>query len=167
MTDGAVGRLRCVLAPREAVTERCEAFLCAEGARGVTELPYYEHFDARAHSMLRELHDLLRSLRADGRSISAYGAEPGAVTLLNAGDIAADLVDVVVERDESVQGLQLPGVRVPIVAPDALRRERTDYLLVLRTARDAATHRDLRGFLADGGRLIVPGPSPEVVGSPD
>jgi len=165
LTDGPVGRLRCLLEPREALTERCEALLAAESARGVSELHYYEAFDVRAHSVLRDLHDLLRSLRADGHSIAAYGAGPGSATLLNASDIGADL-DFVVERDESMHGLQVPGVRVPIVPPEALRREDPDYLLMLPTAHDSWDRSDQDEFLALGGSLIVLDPSPKVVASP-
>jgi hypothetical protein len=166
VAGGPVGRLRCVLAPREAVTERCEVLLGAECARGVTGSPFYESFDARAHSMLREVRGLLRSLRSDGHSIAAYGAGPGGVTLLNASDLGRDLVDFVVARDESVHGLHVPGVRVPILAPDALRREDPDYLIVLPAAHDGSAEADQHEFLAHGGRLIVLEPSPRVVGMP-
>jgi hypothetical protein len=163
---GLVGRLRCVLEPREALTERCEALLDAERVRGVGELQCYAHLESRAHSLLRELRGLLRSLHADGHTIAAYGAQPGSVTLLNASDIGADLVDFVVERDTSTHGLQVPGVRVPIVAPDTLRRNEPDYLLVLPAAHDGLAQVDQDEFLAHGGRLIVLEPTPKVVGSP-
>lgn len=165
LRGGPVARLRCVLEPSEALTERCEALLDAERARGVRDVRYYEEFDARAHSVLRELHDLLRSLRADGHSIAAYGAGPGSATLLNASDIGAD-VDFVVECDESMHGLQVPGARVPIVAPETLRQEDPDYLLMLPTAQDAWHRFDQDEFLALGGSLIVLDPSPKVVGAP-
>ena len=164
VSDAPIGRLRCVLEPREALTERCEELLAAERARQVGELACYADFDTRAHAVLRDLHKMLRSLRADGHTIAAYGAESGSVTLLNAGDVGADLVDFVVERDASSHGLQVPGVRVPIVAPDALRHDEPDYLLVLSVARDGQARADQEEFLAHGGMLIVLDPTPKVVG---
>src|SRR5207244_1094681 len=102
LADDVVGAFRCLLGPREAVSEQCEARLRRERLSGVTELDYYDEFQRRAHSMLCELADLLRSLRARGHSIVAYGTAPASVTLLNASGIGCELIDFVVETDPQV-----------------------------------------------------------------
>jgi C-methyltransferase C-terminal domain len=163
--ERTVDRLRCRVEPGEAITDRCEALLSAEQERGAEDVTCYEGFDRDVRTVLRDLNALLSTLRAHGHSIAALGADADIVTVLNAAGVGPDLVDFVVEPDALMQGMHIPGVRVPIVSPDVLRRECCEFLLVLGGARDGEVEPVREAFLADGGQLIVVQPTPRIVGA--
>ena len=66
-----------------------------------------------------------------GAPSSAYGAAAKGVTLLNYCGVGPDLVEYVVDRSPHKQGLFLPGVRLPIRAPERVAETKPDYLLIL------------------------------------
>jgi hypothetical protein len=163
--DQASTRLRCLVEPRESMSERCAALLAGEAARRGAEASCYAHWQGRTRAVLDQLTAMLRSLRADGHTVAASGADADTVTVLNAGRVGPELISYVVERDPLARGMQLAGVDVPIVAPEVLRRARPDFLLVPRSARPDVRDADERAFLAGGGRYIVLQPGPRIVGT--
>jgi hypothetical protein len=160
-----VARLRCQVEPREATTDRCESMLEAERQRRVHDPATYATFQHDVTTLIDELTTILRSARADGHSIAALGADRDIVTLLNAAAIGPDLVDFVVDTDSLVHGMEIPGVRVPIVSPRALHPERCDFLLILGGASECTADPVVESFLSSGGRLIVVTPSPRIIGA--
>ena len=59
------------------------AFLEAERTQGLTSSDYYREFGARVDGIRRDLRELLGALKAEGKSIAAYGAAAKGSTLLN------------------------------------------------------------------------------------
>ena len=142
---------------------RVAALLEEEARWGVDDEAPYTAFAARVAALRQELPALLRSLRAQGKSIAAYGAAAKATTLGHACGLGADLVDFVVDRSPHKQGRFLPGSHVPIRAPEALMEARPDYVLLFTwnfAAEIAAQQADYR---AQGGRFIVPVPTPHIL----
>jgi SAM-dependent methyltransferase len=135
----------------------------AERANGVATLAYYEGFAERVESVRERLRALLDGLRDEGASIAAYGAAAKGTVLLNYAGLDSTLLDYVVDRNVHKQGLFMPGVHLPIRAPEALLETRPDYLLLLawnykdEVMEQQAAYREL------GGRFIVPVPNPEIV----
>jgi SAM-dependent methyltransferase len=73
----------------------------------------------------------LRAARDAGRSVVGYGAPARSITFLNALGIGPDLLPYVVDRALAKQGRTIPGVRIPIRAPDVLADEVPDEILIL------------------------------------
>jgi SAM-dependent methyltransferase len=138
-------------------------WLAAEIEEGLTSPAYYRHFGDRVERVARDLRALLAGLRAEGRSIAAYGAAAKGTILLNYAGIDASLVDYVVDRNPHKQGLFMPGVHLPIRAPEALLEARPDYLLLLAWNWRDEVLRQQEAYRARGGRVIVPLPELEVV----
>ncbi len=115
------------------------------------------------HRVRHELRALLESLKADGRSIAAYGAAAKGATLLNTTRIGTELIDFVVDRNTHKQGKYLPGVHIPICAPEALLDQRPDYVLLLAWNFAGEIAEQQREYLEAGGRFIVPVPTPMVL----
>lgn len=100
-----------------------------EAAAGLDTDAGYAGFGARVTGLLEGLRATLRGLK--GRRIAAYGAAAKGNTLLNAAGIKADDIAMVADRNPAKQGTLLPGSRIPVVSPDALRAFRPDAVLVL------------------------------------
>jgi hypothetical protein len=157
------GTLRWHVGAREDVQPSAKTFLEAEQEIGLTSFDYYREFGARVEGIKRALVELLRSLKADGRSIAAYGAAAKGSTLLNYTGIDRELIDFVVDRNVHKHGLFMPGVHLPIRGPEHLGAERPDYVLLLAWNYRDEVIAQQQEYLSGGGRFIVPVPVPEVV----
>jgi SAM-dependent methyltransferase len=138
-------------------------WLAAEDGEGLTSATYYRHFGDRVERAAHDLRDLLAGLRAEGRSIAAYGAAAKGTILLNYAGIDRSLVDYVVDRNPHKHGLFMPGVHLPIRSPQALVEEQPDYLLLLAWNWRDEVLRQQEAYRAAGGRVVVPLPELEVV----
>jgi SAM-dependent methyltransferase len=157
------GTLRWYIGNQENRSDTVLGYLDDERRRGMTRYDYYADFGQRVLQLKSDLLDLLRSLKADGKTIAAYGAAAKGATLLNYVGIGSDLVDFVVDRNVHKQGLHMPGTHQPIKDPAALLDEQPDYVLMLAWNFKDEIMAQQAEYLARGGRFVVPVPSPEVV----
>jgi hypothetical protein len=106
----------------------------------------------------RDLLDLLVSLKRKSKTIAGYGAPAKAVTLLNYCGVGVDFIDFTVDRAPSKQGRYLPGVRIPILPPEAIFEAKPDYVLILPWNIKQEIKAQLDGIKSWGGQFIVPVP---------
>jgi SAM-dependent methyltransferase len=157
------GTLRWTIGKSEAVSDTARRYLAEEQANGVTSFEYYADFARRVEHNKSALLDLLREIKAEGGRIAAYGAAAKGSTLVNYVGIDAALVEYVVDRNVHKQGLNMPGVGLPIRPVEALLEDQPEYLLLLAwnfAAEIAAQQSDYR---ERGGHFIVPVPVPTVM----
>ncbi len=137
--------------------------LAAEQAAGLTDFAFYADFGHEVDTLRADLLALLRSLKADGKTIAAYGAAAKGATMVNATGIGTDLVDYVVDRNVYKQGRFMPGTHQPIVDPKILVDDPPDVLLLLAWNFAAEIMEQQADYAATGGRFIVPVPTPELI----
>jgi SAM-dependent methyltransferase len=157
------GSLRWHVTREGPIEDSARDFLAAEHAEGVTRFGYYEEFGQRVAGIRTELVAMLRSLKAAGSSIAAYGAAAKGSTLVNYAGIGTDLVDFVVDRNVHKHGLHMPGTHLPIRPTEALLEEQPDYLLLLAWNYKDEIAAQQAEYVARGGRFIVPVPRPVVL----
>ncbi len=157
------GTLRWHVGPQAQVSDTVRDYLVRERESGLTDFAYYAGFADRVARIQRDLLELLRSLKAGGATIAAYGAAAKGSTLVNAVGIGTDLVDFVVDRNVHKQGRLMPGTHLPIRDPSALLDLQPDYVLLLAWNFHDEIRQQQREYLDRGGRFIVPVPSPTVV----
>ena len=114
------GSLRWHLGSRDEPESSAADLLRSEQESGVTDFGYYSSFGARVEQVQRDLLALLRSLRAEGRTIAAYGAAAKGTILLNSAGVDSSLVDFVVDRNPHKVGLFMPGVHIPVCPVERL-----------------------------------------------
>jgi SAM-dependent methyltransferase len=157
------GSLRWHVTRDGPVEDSARDFLAAEREEGVTSFGYYEEFGQRVAGIRTELVAMLRTLKASGSSIAAYGAAAKGSTLVNYAGIGTDLVDFVVDRNVHKHGLHMPGTHLPIRPTEALLEEQPDYLLLLAWNYKDEIAAQQAEYVARGGRFIVPVPRPVVL----
>jgi SAM-dependent methyltransferase len=158
------GTLRWRMRPGDAPAgPGAAAVLAAERAAGLDRFETYADFGDDVAELREQLLTLLRSLRAEGKTVAAYGAAAKGATLLNSSGITTDLVDYVVDRNVHKQGRYVPGARLEILDPAVLLERQPDYLLILAWNVKNEIMAQQAEYAERGGRFIVPVPRPVVL----
>jgi SAM-dependent methyltransferase len=108
-----------------------ERVAALEEEAGMGDIATYVDFGLKAIEEKRRILELLIGLKDEGKTIVGYGAAAKGNTLLNYCGIRTDFMEYTSDLNTEKQGLYLPGVRIPIRAPDEIRRTRPDYVFIL------------------------------------
>ena len=85
------------------------AVLDFERDAGLYETQPYERFAREIDSIRRDVRSTLGRLRAEGKTIAAFGASAKGAVLLNAVDADAETISFIVDDTPEKQGLIAPG----------------------------------------------------------
>lgn len=139
------------------------SMLANERAWGVGQIEVYERFRKSTRELGDALTALLAGLKSEGRSIAAYGAAAKATVMFNYLGFGQDLIDFVADRSPYKQSKYMPGVHLPILAPDALLDRQPDYVL-LNTWNFASEILEQQAeYRRRGGKFIIPMPELKIV----
>jgi SAM-dependent methyltransferase len=145
------------------VTERARALREREIAAGLLRIETYADFAEQVKRTKRELLQFLIEAKRAGKKVVGYGAPGKGNTLLNYCGIRSDFIDFTVDRSTYKQGKFLPGTHIPILAPEAIRKARPDYVLILPWNFKDEITRQMAHIREWGGRFVVPIPSVRVL----
>jgi len=129
-----------------------------ERAYGLHDDAIYIAWNESVKETKRSLLDLLTALKRDNKKVVGYGAPAKGVTLLNYCGVRTDFLDFTVDRAPSKQGRYMPGVRIPILPPEAIVEARPDYVLILPWNIKNEIKTQMAEIRSWGGRFIVPVP---------
>lgn len=151
------GSLRVFVAPRgsRAVDPSAAAVLAAERAGGLERLETYAAFGDRVVRIKDDFVAFLLDAKRRGKRVTGYGAAAKATTLLNYAGARADVMPYVADKSPHKQGNLIPGVRVPIVAPDRIRADRPDYVVIFPWNVEAEIRAELADVRDWGGRFVL------------
>jgi SAM-dependent methyltransferase len=129
-THGGSLRVYAGHAPREP-GDRVLELGKRERAAGLEDVATYVAFADRVRREKREIVRFFIEQKEAGVSIAGYGAPAKGNTLLNYCGVGRDFIDYTVDLNPHKQGRYLPGTRIPILAPDEIRRTRPDLVFIL------------------------------------
>ena len=129
---------------------------------GFTSLEHYFTFTEKVKETKRKLLEFLIAAKRQGKHIAGYGAPGKGNTLLNYCGIRSDFIDFTVDRNTYKQGKYLPGTHIPILAPEAIREAKPDYLFILPwNFKDEIMEQ--QAYIREwGGKFVVPIPEVKV-----
>jgi hypothetical protein len=87
--------------------------------------------------------------------VAGYGAPAKGNTLLNYCGVGTELLPYTVDLSPHKQGRYLPGVQIPIHAPQRIFETRPDYVLVLPWNLKDEIATQMAGIRDWGGRFVV------------
>ena len=91
--------------------------------------------------------------------MAGYGAPAKANTLLNYCGVGPELLPFTVDISPHKQGRYLPGVQIPIFAPDHLFAARPDFVLILPWNIKEEIMEKMAAIRDWGGRFVIAIPS--------
>lgn len=102
-----------------------------EQEMGLLDVSSYENFNKKVLKIKLDSIRLLGELKEKGAKIAAFGAAAKGNTFLNYCGIGKEFIDFIADSSLAKQGLYLPGTRIPITTPDAIRNTKPDYIVIL------------------------------------
>jgi hypothetical protein len=161
------GSLRLYAQPvetgRHVVSDRVHELAERERSLGFDSLEAHRSFAQQVHETKWRLLEFLIARRREGKRIAGYGAPGKGNTLLNFCGIRTDLLEYTVDRNPYKQGMFLPGTHIPIKHPEALERDRPDYILILPWNLKEEIVEQLAQAREWGAKFIVPIPEVQVL----
>ncbi|MBY0539770.1 class I SAM-dependent methyltransferase [Patescibacteria group bacterium] len=148
---------------RMPVHARVEELLLTEEKAGLHSLKRFSDFQKEAETVKEKLVSLVRGIRGEGKTVTAYGAPAKGNTLLNFCGFTADDIKYVTDTTPYKIGLLTPGSHIPVVSPEILKTETPDYILLLAwNYRDFILEKE-RELRSRGAKFIIPIPKVEIV----
>jgi hypothetical protein len=147
--------------PRSAAVTR---WLAEEDARGLFAAATYDAFRDRVEALRDTLRAEIAALRAQGKTVAAYGAPAKGMTLLAYCGLGPADLAWVADRSPLKQGRRTPGTKIPIVAPERIASDPPDVLLVLAWNYFDEIAAQQADFARRGGRFLLPIPTVRFVG---
>jgi hypothetical protein len=137
------------------VSERALELARREHEQGFDRLETYLGFSEEVKQDKWDLLEFLIARRREGSRIVAYGAPAKGNTLLNYCGVGRDLIEYTCDLNPHKQGHYLPGTRIPIRAPEAIRETQPDLVFILPWNLREEIMEQL-SFIRDwGGRFVV------------
>lgn len=145
------------------VSEAVDTLRSDERAARLDDLAAYGDFAGEVAAVKRDLLTFLIEAAREGKKVAGYGAPAKGNTLLNFCGVRTDLLPYTVDLSPHKQGLHLPGVHIPVRAPEAIAVDRPDYILILPwNLRDEIVEQ--MGSAREWGcRFVVPIPRLEII----
>jgi NDP-4-keto-2,6-dideoxyhexose 3-C-methyltransferase len=164
------GSIRLFIAPagRRRPTPEAEAELqrlrLREFEVGLDSATPYEEFASNCYRVRDELRAICDRVKAEGKTIHAYGASTKGNTILQFADLDHSLIDYAADRNPDKWGSETIRTAIPIISEEESRAMAPDYYLVLPWHfLDEFVEREAE-YLETGGRFIVPLPEVRVIG---
>ena len=102
-----------------------------EEANNLAKIDGYKIFRQNAEKIKYDLIKFLINSKEHNKKVIGYGAAAKGNTLINFCGIKADLLEFIIDKSQSKQGLFMPGSHIPIKSPEYFMNLKVDNLLVL------------------------------------
>ncbi len=145
-------------------TERLKKYLEEEKQKNIGELYPYLDFSKKVEESKKELSNLLRNLKNQGKKIVGYAAASKGTIVMNYCDIGKGALDYITDSTPYKQGLYSPGKHIPIVSPEFFHEDKqVDYALLSAWNHAEEIMKKEKDFLERGGRFIVHYPKARIL----
>jgi hypothetical protein len=136
--------------------------LAEESRRGLGQLKTFKSFAVRIESEKEQVIEFLAKLKQEGKTMAGYGASATTTTLIyhfGLGDYLSYLVDEYSRK----QNVLSPGLHLPVLAPQTLIDQKTDYVVILAWRYVEPILIKNHAYRNQGGQFIVPLPKLRVI----
>ena len=147
---------------KRAVTPSVETLKTMEADAKLNRLEAYAALDKRLQTHKSKLRKLLAELKAEGKTIAAFGAAVGLTTMIYHFGLN-DFLSFMVDDYAAKQNTYSPGHHIPVYAPEALYDRKPDYVLILAWRYADNIINKHKAYLDGGGHFVIPLPTLRMV----
>ena len=144
-------------------TDRCHHILKEELEGRIFDLSPYQTFMRRVEKLRMDLRKLCRTLKAQGKTIWAYGASTKGNTILQYSNLDKDVIVAAADANPFKIGKYMVGTDIPITDEATMRAAKPDYLLVLPYSFLESFMQREELLVTKGTKFIVPLPEVRIV----
>lgn len=137
------------------ISPHIEDVLRKEETAGLHQLTGYRNFQATADAIKTAVLRFLLDAKQQGKTVVGYGAAAKGNTLLNYCGVKKDLMAFVADKSPHKQGKFLPGSHIPVVSPVEIRRQRSEYVLILPWNLRTEIVQELADIREWGGQFVT------------
>ena len=160
------GSIRVMAQKKGGIIKRDDSvdeLIALEAKLGLDKAETLHKLNHKISQVRDKLHNLIHSLKADGKSIAGYGAPTKATTLMAHFGLDATVLDFIVDDNPLKQGLFTPITHIPVLSADALYKIKPDYVLILAWNFAEPIMQMHKKYSEQVGQFILPMPNPEIV----
>jgi hypothetical protein len=122
---------------------------------GINEFSTYVEFAERVEESKRELIELLRGLKFNGKRVVSIGATSKSTTVFNYCEIGPDLIECITDTTPDKLGTIAPGSSIPVVSRDSVNLLDYDYAFLGAWNFKSLIANAEREFVESGGQFIT------------
>lgn len=137
--------------------------IAREVQNGLNDLATYVAFQKKAERVKNELLMFLLEKKHQGVKVIAYGAAAKGNTVLNFAGVKPDLLSFVCDAAPSKQGKFMPGSHIPIYAPEAMKAQDADFVLILPWNIAAEVMEKTKALVSTKTRYVIAVPELKIL----
>jgi methylation protein EvaC len=151
------GSMRYVIAHKGVYPVQERVTFCIEKERnqGLHCLEGLNNFHRCVENSRRDLSELLKSLKHNGKRIVGYGATSKSTTVLNYCQIGPDLIEYICDTTPGKQGKYTPGMHIPVKPYSEFEQDRPDYAVLFAWNHAKEIMAKEKAFVQHGGKWIT------------
>ena len=160
------GSIRVMAQKKGGIIKRDDSvdeLIALEVKLGLDKANTLHKFNHKISQVRDNLHNLIHSLKSDGKSIAGFGAPTKATTLMAHFGLDATVLDFIVDDNPLKQGLFTPITHIPVLSADELYKMKPDYVLILAWNFAEPIMQMHKKYSQQVGQFILPMPNPEIV----
>lgn len=142
-------------------SDRLIEYIKEEVEFGIYDLKTYKEFAINTINLKKELLELLKKLKKDGKKVFGLGAPVKGSTIINFLNIDETLLECAVEINPYKFNTYYPGTRIPVVDQNSVSDP--DYYFMLSWNFKDEIISKMQDFKKKGGKFIVPSPSVQII----
>jgi len=160
------GSMRYVLARHGAypVKESVAVLIEEEKTHGLDRVATFNLFRSNVDRSKKNLVELLKKLKSQGKRVAGYGATSKSTTILNYCGINSDLIEYISDTTPIKQGKFTPGMHIPVVPYETFKSKPPDYAVLFAWNHAEEIMAKEKDFVGAGGKWIVHVPEVRVLG---
>jgi 2-polyprenyl-3-methyl-5-hydroxy-6-metoxy-1,4-benzoquinol methylase len=136
-------------------TPRADSVARQEREAGFGAIDVYTGFARTVADIKAELLTFLIDARRNGKTVVGYGAPAKGNTFLNYCGVGVEFIPYTVDVSPYKQGRFLPGVQIPIRAPDHILATKPDFVLILPWNLREEVTGQIRSIREWGGKFVI------------
>jgi len=148
-------------------TERLRKYIQEEKQKKIDSLEVYLEFAYRVEHNKKQLQELIKKIKLEGKRIVGYAAASKGTIIQNYCDLTNEVIEYISDSTLFKQGLLTPGKYIPIVNPDVFHNDNPEYAFIFAWNHAKEIISKEHEFLKKGGRFILHLPEPRIIGNVD